>query len=143
MRMCSLSTGSDNVVPFRRPEATRDAAIARALGRGFGEEGVREGQIRRRGEQRSLMDAVYASGSLAVAACDRETKLTASRLQVYGFLTVEEMDEAGGYRRLRPSESVRARLDRPWRLSKPALGGIAFSIPAIDDFLFEPSCQRA
>lgn len=141
--MGSLSTGSDNVVPFRRPGAAPEGAVARALGQGLGYEGVREGQLRRRGEQRSLMDAVYAGGSLAVAAGDRETKLTASRLQVYGFLTVEEMAEDGSFRRLRPSEAVRARTERPWRLSKPALGGAAVTIPAIDDFLFEPSGQRA
>ena len=140
--MSSLPTGSDNVVPFRRPGAAPAAVIARALGRGF-DEGVREGQVRRRGEQRSLMDAVYAGGSLAVAAGDRETKLTASRLQVYGFLTIEEMAEDGSFRRLRPSEAVRARGERPWRLSKPALGGVAVTIPAIDDFLFESGGPRA
>lgn len=131
MRMGSLSTVSDNVVPFRRAET------------GLRQPGVRDGQIRRRSEQRSLMDAVYAGGSLAVAAADRDTKLTASRLQVYGFLTIEEMDEDGGFRRLRPSEAVRARPDRPWRLSKPAFGGLAVTIPAIDDFLFETPGQRA
>ena len=138
--MASLSTGPDNVVPFRRPGAAGPRAV---LGRFLGEDGARESQIRRRSEQRSLMDAVYAGGSLAVAAGDRETKLTASRLQVYGFLTIEEMGEDGAFRRLRPSEAVRARPDRPWRLSKPALGRYRVTIPAADDFLFEPAGQHA
>ncbi len=129
-----VSTASDNVVPFRRPANTPAAVLG---------DGVRAGQIRRRSEQRSLMDAVYAGGSLLVAAEDRETKVTASRLQVYGFLGIEEVLEDGTRRRLRPSESVRAKGDRPWRLSKPAFGALAVTVPAIDDFLFEPTGHRA
>ncbi|MFD0936573.1 hypothetical protein ACFQ12_15500, partial [Methylobacterium trifolii] len=95
-------------------------------------------------EQRALMDAVYATGSLTVAAGDRDSKLTASRLQVYGFLTVEEVLEDGSLRRLRPSEAIRARAERPWRLSKPAYGGgLSVTIPPVDDFLFEPAGVRA
>lgn len=129
-----VSTASDNVVPFRRPAKTPAAILG---------DGVREGQIRRRSEQRGLMDAVYAGGSLLVAAEDRETKVTASRLQVYGFLGIEEVLEDGTRRRLRPSESVRAKGDRPWRLTKPAFGALAVTVPAIDDFLFEPTGHRA
>ncbi|WP_375456149.1 hypothetical protein [uncultured Methylobacterium sp.] len=129
--MGSISGAAENVVPFRRI-----AAAGRPLPC---DGGVREEQARRRSEQRALMDAVYATGILAVAAGDRETKLVAARLQVYGFLTVEEVQADGAPRRLRPSEAIRARAERPWRLSKPAYAGVAVTIPAIDDFLFEPT----
>ncbi len=124
--------GTDNVIPFRRP------APVRTTGFGDFEAGPRS---RARADQRSLMDAVYATGSLRVPAGDRETKLIASRLQVYGFLIIEEMDEDGALRRLRPSESIRARAERPWRLSKASYGGanLAVTIPSVDDFLFEPT----
>ncbi|KQP54188.1 hypothetical protein ASG40_19160 [Methylobacterium sp. Leaf399] len=119
----------DNVVPFRRlgspPPGATPAPSALAA---------------RRGDQRALMDAVYATGTLAVAAGDRETKLIASRLQVYGFLVVEEVTDAGTFRRLRPSEAIRARTERPWRVSKAshATGdGPSVTIPAVDGFLFD------
>ncbi|HEV2545678.1 MAG TPA: hypothetical protein VGU70_23280 [Methylobacterium sp.] len=126
--------GTDNVIPFRRPAAARQGAIASEFG------AVAAPRSRSRADQRSLMDAVYATGSLRVAAGDRETKLIASRLQVYGFLTIEEMGEDGSLRRLRPSEAIRARSERPWRLSKAGYGsGLAVTIPSVDDFLFEPA----
>ncbi|MCJ2088879.1 hypothetical protein MKK88_23280 [Methylobacterium sp. E-005] len=118
-----------NVVPFRRPLPTQAP-------------GERDARDRRRGEQRSLLDAVYATGSMVLAAEDRATKLTASRLQVYGFLAIEEMREDGTMRRLRPSEAIRARGDRPWRLSKPACG-TSVTIPSLDGFLFESGGQPA
>lgn len=126
--------GTDNVIPFRRPAPVRAADF----GGISGEAGPRS---RARADQRSLMDAVYATGSLRVPAGDRETKLIASRLQVYGFLTIEEVDEDGALRRLRPSEAIRARAERPWRLSKASYGGasLAVTIPSVDDFLFEPA----
>ncbi|GBU16009.1 MULTISPECIES: hypothetical protein [Methylobacterium] len=126
--MGCVSGAADNVVPFRRAGAARPAAYP----------GIAESQIRRRSEQRALMDAVYASGALAVAAGDRDTKLAASRLLVYGFLTVEEVDADGRARRLRPSEAIRAATNHPWRLTKPAYAGsLAVTIPAVDGFLFE------
>ncbi|GJE14663.1 MULTISPECIES: hypothetical protein [Methylobacterium] len=118
-----------NVVPFRR------AVPAQAPGE-------REARNRRRSEQRSLLDALYATGSMVVAAEDRGMKLTASRLQVYGFLAIEEVGEDGLMRRLRPSEAIRARAERPWRLSKPA-SGAAVTIPSLDGFLFESIGQPA
>ena len=118
-----------NVVPFRRVAGPPPM-------------GEREVRDRRRGEQRSLMDAVYATGSLIVAAEDRTLKLTASRLQVYGFLAIEEVGEDGAMRRLRPSEAIRARGERPWRLSKPACGA-SVTIPSLDGFLFDLGGQPA
>ncbi len=127
--MRSVQTATDNVVPFRRP------------GRGQAQPqppAVSPSLAARRVDQRALMDAVYASGTLAVAAGDRETKLIAARLQVYGFLSIEELAGDGDLRRLRPSEAIRARVDRPWRLSKSAYGsGLPVTIPAADDFLFD------
>ena len=127
MRSVALQR-EDNVVPFRRlngwgatPAQAPNSALAA-----------------RRVDQRALMDAVYATGTLAVAAGDRDTKLIASRLQVYGFLIVEEVAETGEARRLRPSEAIRAATERPWRVSKASYGvGSAVTIPAIDDFLFD------
>ena len=114
-----------NVVPFRRPIPAQAP-------------GEREARNRRRSEQRSLLDAVYATGSMIVAAEDRGLKLTASRLQVYGFLAIEEVGEDGRMRRLRPSEAIRARSERPWRLSRASRGvSLSVPIPAVDGFLFE------
>ncbi|MCJ2033138.1 hypothetical protein [Methylobacterium sp. J-068] len=130
--MGSVPATMDNVVPFRRAARPQHAAANPSPARG--------GIAARRSEQRALMDAVYATGSLTVAAGDRETKLIASRLQVYGFLLVEEIGADATPRRLRPSEAIRARTDCPWRLSKASYGasaGLAVSIPAVDGFLFE------
>ena len=120
-----------NVVPFRRVAAPPSMSEHQA-------------GLRRRGEQRVLMETVYALGSMVLGADDRETKLTASRLQVYGFVTIEELGEDGRGRRLRPSEAIRARTDRPWRLLKPAMAA-AVTIPSLDGFLFdsEPLDQPA
>ena len=58
-----------NVVPFRRAVPIQAP-------------GEREARHRRRSEQRSLLDAVYATGSLIIAAEDRAMKLTAERARV-------------------------------------------------------------
>lgn len=71
-------------------------------------------------DQKGLLDTVYTSGSFVVAADDRETKLMASRLQVFGFLNIAEVMMDGSVRTLRPSESARATPVRPWRLSRPS-----------------------
>lgn len=71
-------------------------------------------------DQRSLLDAVYASGSLALPADDRAGKQLAARLQIYGFVTLDEVEADGSARRLRPSEAVEASVARPWRVSKPS-----------------------
>lgn len=124
---------TDNVVPFRRPAGM---AHRRSGGEAYGTGPYRPGQSR--ADQRSLMDLVYAAGTFILAADDRATKLTASRLQVYGFLAIEEIGEDGALRRLRPSEAIRAGLERPWRLSKSLYGAsLAVTIPAVDGFLFE------
>lgn len=132
------AAATDNVIPFRRPAGLMAGAARSAESVALGARG------RERAHQRSLMDAVYATGTMVLAADDRDTKLIASRLQVYGFLTIEEVAEDGTLRRLRPSEAIRARAERPWRLSKASYGAsLAVSIPSVDDFLFETSSMPA
>jgi hypothetical protein len=71
-------------------------------------------------DQRSLMDAVYAAGALPVHAGDRATKVMATRLTIFGFVVIDEMQADGSLRRLRPSEAFHACTERPWRISKPS-----------------------
>ncbi|GJD48483.1 hypothetical protein OPKNFCMD_1204 [Methylobacterium crusticola] len=135
--MRSVASEADNVVAFR-PRAPRGAG-SHGGSAGF-DAAPSAGLAAARRDQRSLMDTVYEAGSLPVAAGDRETKLLASRLLVYGFLAIDEVGEDGTARRLRPSEAVRAGRERPWRLSKASRGAsLAVSIPAVDGFLFEPA----
>lgn len=71
-------------------------------------------------DQRSLMDAVYAAGSLPVEAGDRATKAMATRLTIFGFVVIDEMQADGTARRLRPSEAFHVSTAYPWRVSKPS-----------------------
>ncbi|HZH09359.1 MAG TPA: hypothetical protein VEZ24_03220 [Microvirga sp.] len=73
-----------------------------------------------RRDQKSLMDAVYAAGSLPIAADDRATKDTATRLTIFGFVVIDEVRSDGTARRLRPSEAFQADARHPWRVSKPS-----------------------
>jgi hypothetical protein len=75
-----------------------------------------------RRDQKNLMEAVYSAGSLPVLAEDRDTKAMAARLQLFGFVVIEEVAADGSTRRLRSSEAVQACLARPWRVSKPSRG---------------------
>jgi hypothetical protein len=88
-------------------------------------------------DQASLMDAVYAAGSLAVAAGDRATKVAATRLTIFGFVVIDEVQADGTARRLRPSEAYRASTTHPWRVSKPSGPyRVDHSLPATDASLF-------
>jgi hypothetical protein len=71
---------------------------------------------------RSLMERIYAAGSLSIRADDRATKMAAIMLQALGFLVIEEILADGTPRRLNRGDARQA-LDRPWRLSKPAFSG--------------------
>jgi hypothetical protein len=73
-----------------------------------------------RSDQRSLMEAVYGAGSLPIAADDWVAKAMATRLSIFGFVTLEEIQSDGTLRRLRPSEAVRALRACAWRVSKPS-----------------------
>ena len=75
------------------------------------------------------MEAVYSAGSLPVVADDRETKAMAARLQLFGFVVIEEVEADGTTRRLRSSEAVEASLARPWRVSKPSVGRKGIGVP--------------
>jgi len=90
-------------------------------------------------DQRSLMDAVYNAGSLPVAADDRITKMMATRLTIFGFVVIDEVQADGTARRLRPSEAVNATTDRPWRVSKPSSRYAVAAVPASDMDLFSAS----
>jgi hypothetical protein len=73
---------------------------------------------------KSLLEAVYAAGSLAIPADDIPTKTAAVMLQALGFLTIDEILADGSARPL-PRREARKAMDRPWRLSKPAFSGEA------------------
>jgi hypothetical protein len=108
---------ASNVVPFRKAKPSGTS----------------------RPDQKSLMDAVYTAGSLPIPAADRDTKVVASRLQVFGFVVLDEIQGDGTARRLRPSEAILANTGRPWRISKPskAWDG-SLRVPAADLSLFDP-----
>jgi hypothetical protein len=71
-------------------------------------------------DHKSLMDAVYAAGSLPIPADDRATKDMAKRLHIFGFVVIDEVLSDGTARRLRPSESFHASALHPWRVSRPS-----------------------
>jgi len=73
-----------------------------------------------RREQTDFLDAVYAAGSLPVAADDRVAKIMATRLTIFGFVMIDEVLADGSARRLRPSEAVRGCTAHPWRVSRRA-----------------------
>ncbi|MEZ0172208.1 hypothetical protein [Microvirga sp. TS319] len=71
---------------------------------------------------KTLIERIYAAGSLAVRADDAATKMAATMLQRLGFLVIEAISADGAPHRLEPGETRQA-MDRPWRLSKPAFSG--------------------
>lgn len=71
---------------------------------------------------KSLLERIYAAGSLAIRADDVATKTAATMLQALGFLVIEEIMADGTPRRLQRGEARKA-MDRPWRLLKPAFSG--------------------
>jgi hypothetical protein len=71
---------------------------------------------------KSLLERIYAAGSLSVRADDVATKVAAAMLQSLGFLLIEEILADGTPRALTRSEARKA-MDRPWRLVKPAFSG--------------------
>ncbi|MCG7393267.1 hypothetical protein MHY87_10155 [Microvirga sp. ACRRW] len=71
---------------------------------------------------KTILERVYAAGSLAVGADDVATKTACLILQAFGFLVIEEVLADGTPRLLQKGEARKA-MDRPWRLSKPAFSG--------------------
>ncbi|TDR93671.1 hypothetical protein [Enterovirga rhinocerotis] len=100
--MSSSAAVSSNVIRFPGPRALKSSKT----------------------EQKGLLDMVYTSGAMMVAADDRETKALASRLQVFGFLNISEINTDGSARKLRPSEVARLSMTRPWRLSRPSFDAL-------------------
>src|SRR5690349_9873759 len=88
-------------------------------------------------DQSAFMDAVYAAGSLPVAAEDHVTKAMAMRLTIFGFVVLDEVQADGTTRRLRPSEAWAASPVHPWRVSKrQSRYSIDNEFPATDLDLF-------
>ncbi len=71
---------------------------------------------------KTILEAVYASGSLTLRADDLAIKTAAVMLQGLGFLVIDEVLADGSLRPLKRGEARRA-MDRPWRLSKPPFSG--------------------
>jgi hypothetical protein len=82
------------------------------------------------------MDAVYAAGSLPIAAEDRATKAMATRLTIFGFVVIDEVQTDGSARRLRPSEAIHTSTAHPWRVSRPSSRYALRDLPATDAELF-------
>jgi hypothetical protein len=85
---------------------------------------------------KTLIEAVYAAGSITVPADDLAVKTAAVMLQALGFLIVDAISADGTARRLSRSEAKGA-LDRPWRLSKPAFAGES-GLPDADGAFIRP-----
>jgi hypothetical protein len=100
-------------------------------------------QSHSRRDQKHLMEAVYSAGSLPVDANDRETKVMAARLQLFGFAVIEEIEPDGTARRLRSSESLAASLARPWRVSKPSSGRKGIGVAEASGYLAKGRPERA
>ena len=92
-------------------------------------------QSHSRRDQKHLMEAVYSAGSLPVVADDREAKAMAARLQLFGFVVIDEIGPDGTARRLRSSEAVDASLARPWRVSKPSVGRKGIGVADVGGYL--------
>jgi len=72
---------------------------------------------------RSLMEAVYATGSLSVPADDMSTKMAAAVLEALGFFVIEEIQADGTLKTLARHEIRQSMRSRPWRISKPPFAG--------------------
>ncbi len=73
---------------------------------------------------KTLLERIYASGSLSVRADDVATKMASLMLHRLGFLVIQEILADGTPRQLQKGEARQA-MDRPWRLLKPAFSGTA------------------
>ncbi|MGO4389589.1 hypothetical protein AB4Y85_18860 [Microvirga sp. 2YAF29] len=84
---------------------------------------------------KTLLERIYAAGSLSVPADDLATKMACVTLQGLGLLVIEEI-LADGTPRLLERGKARQSMDRPWRLSKPAFSGEAGKPDADGAFRF-------
>jgi len=58
---------------------------------------------------KSLMERIYAAGSLSIRADDRATKMAATMLQALGFLVIEEILDQAARRLSLPPDVIRER----------------------------------
>lgn len=73
---------------------------------------------------KTLIETVYAAGSIALPADDLSAKTAAVMLQALGFVVIDEVLADGTIRSLKRGETRQA-MGRPWRLSKPPYTGEA------------------
>lgn len=78
---------------------------------------------------RYLMDMVYAAGSVAIPADDRQNKIVAALLQGMGLVLIDEVLADGSARRLGSGEARVTKARGPWRVLKPAIGSVAEGRP--------------
>ncbi|WP_210485346.1 hypothetical protein [Microvirga antarctica] len=71
---------------------------------------------------KTILERVYAAGSLPIPAGDLATKTAAVMLQALGLLVIFEILADGTPRRIDKGQA-RGAMDRPWRLAKPAFSG--------------------
>ena len=121
-------------MPIGQEQATKDQATSGQAGNVVAFRQARPKSYSRR-DQKNLMEAVYSAGSLPVLADDRGAKAMAARLQLFGFVVIDEIGADGSTRRLRSSEAVAASTARPWRISKPSAGrkgiGVADAVATV------------
>ncbi|NIX78189.1 hypothetical protein [Microvirga terricola] len=80
---------------------------------------------------KSLLERVYAAGSIAVAADDIATKTAATMLEALGLLVIEQVQINGTIQPVIRGQAT----GRPWRLSKPAFTGRAGAPDGMGAFL--------
>ena len=85
---------------------------------------------------KTILEAVYAAGSLTLRADDLAVKTAAVMLQGLGFLLIDEVLADGTLRPLKRGEARRA-IGRPWRLSKPPFAGTP-GLPDADGAFVKP-----
>lgn len=110
---CSMIEPASNVVPFRGRTAAGPSR-----------------------HSKSILEAVYAAGSLTLRGDDLAVKAAAVMLERLGFLVIEEVLADGSLRPLGRGEARRA-VGRPWRLSKPPFSGAA-GLPDADGAFAQP-----
>ena len=70
----------------------------------------------------TILERIYAAGSVALGTDDIPTRMAAVMLQALGFVVIEEILPDGTSRRVEKGKA-KAAMDRPWRLAKPAFSG--------------------
>jgi hypothetical protein len=74
------------------------------------------------------MDAIYASGALPVSPDEALARIVVLQLHRMGLVLAEEILPDGSLRAI-TSETLPGARTRPWRVSRPALGGDRPGLP--------------